>query len=106
MQLSIVSEPPGTLIGGINNNSFVHVVGSNLTLTCLISSTPVDNSVFKWRCSTGCLASVEMGQKISVMMQKSGMIFCAYTVNGVEYNSDPIEINVTGKFTGTYVCIE
>lgn len=100
MQLSVISKPPGIFIGGINNNSFVHVVGSNLTLTCLIGSTPVANSVYKWRCSTGCLVGTKMEQTVTVTIQKSGMIFCASAVDGIEYNSDPIEINVTGKLSG------
>ena len=97
MNISIVSDPPGIFAGGSNNNSFTHLVGSIISLTCSIISTPVTNSVFKWRCSTGCLVDVKMEQTISVNIQKSGEIFCAYTVDDIEYSSDPIEIIATRK---------
>ena len=97
VKVSIVSDTPGIFAGGSNNNSFIHLVGSNIRLTCSITSTPATNSMFKWRCSTGCLVDVKMEQTISANIQKSGEIFCAYTVDDIEYSSDPIEINVTGK---------
>ena len=97
MNVSIINETP-EIFGGENNNSFVYFIGSQLSLTCLIASTPVTNSEFRWRCSTGCLNGVEIGQTINVTVEQDGMIICAYTVDGVEYSSDPIEIRVlTGK---------
>ena len=98
MNVSIVNESPGIFGGGINN-SFVYFIGSQLSLTCLLTSTPVTDSEFRWRCSTGCLNGVETGQTINVTVQQGGLVFCAYTVDGIEYSSDPIEIRVpvTGK---------
>ena len=98
MNVFIVNETPG-IFGGGNNNSFVYFIGSQLSLTCLITSTPVTNSEFRWRCSTGCLNGVEIGQTINVTVEQGGMITCAYIVDGIEYSSDPIEIRVpvTGK---------
>ena len=99
VKVAVLTNPAGIPSGDSSNNSFTHVLGSSIMLTCSISSTPAANSVFKWSCSTGCLADVEMEQTISVTLHKSGEIFCAYTstVDGVEYYSDPIEIIVTGK---------
>ena len=98
VNISIVNEPSG-FFGGGSNNSFVYFVGTQLRLTCLITSTPVTNSEFRWRCSTDCLNGVEVGQTINVTVEQGGMITCAYTVDSVEYSSDPIEIRVpvTGK---------
>ena len=76
------------------NNSFTYFVGSVLDLTCSIISTPVANSEFRWKCSSGCLAGTESGQTISITVQQSEMIVCSYTVDGIEYDSDPIEIHV------------
>ena len=97
MNVSIVNESPG-IFGG-ENNSFQYFIGTQLSLTCLITSTPVANSEFRWRCSTGCLNGVELGQTINLTVQQGGVIFCAYTVDDIEYSSDPIEIRepVTGK---------
>ena len=97
VNVSIINETPG--IFGRENNSFAYFIGSQLSLTCLITSTPVANSEFKWRCSTGCLNGVKVGQTINLTVQQGGAIFCAYTVDGIEYSSDPIEISIpiTGK---------
>ena len=91
-------------IFGNSYSSLVHLIGSDLNLTCSTTSTPVVNSVFRWRCSTGYLAGVEMGQTISVTLQESGVIVCAYAVDGIEYASDPIEFNVTGKSSDHWYC--
>ena len=90
----MLNESPGMVVDG--SNSSFHLVGSNLNMSCSITSTPVANSEFRWKCSTGCLDGVETGQTIIVTAQQSGVIVCAYTVDGVEYNSDPIQIHVTG----------
>lgn len=105
VKVAVLTNPPGVPSGGISNNSFTHTLGSSIMLTCSISSTPAANSVFKWSYSTGCLADVEMQQTVSVTLQKSGEIFCAYTVDGIEYYSDPIEIIVTGKLC-KYFCLK
>ena len=97
MKVTVVNDPPGVFDSGRNKNSFEHLVGSNIKLTCSISTTPAANSMFKWRCSTGCLEGVKMEQTINVTMQKSGEIFCAYTIDGVGYNSNSIGIYVAGK---------
>ena len=93
VNISIVNETPGMFATG-NNNSFMYFVGSVLKLTCSITSTPVANSEFRWRCSSGCLAGMDIGQTITITVQQSGMIVCSYTVDGIEYDSDPIEIHV------------
>jgi len=98
VNVSIVNESPGTFVRG-SNSSFVYLIGSDLKLTCSTTSTPAANSVFRWDSSTGFFAGEVLGQTISVTIQKSGihMIVCTYIVDGREYNSDPIEIRVTGK---------
>ena len=99
MNVSIVlNESPHMFVDG--SNSSFHLVGSNITMSCSITSTPVANSEFRWKCSTGCLGGVETGQTITVTAQQSGVIVCAYTVDGIEYNSDPTQIHISGK----YVC--
>ena len=99
MKVAVVTDPPGIPTGGNSNNSFTHVLGSSIMLTCSISSAPAAKSVFKWSCSTGCLVDVEMEQTISVTLQMSGEIVCAYAVDGSEVYSDPIGIIITGKLS-------
>ena len=96
VKVVVETDPPGVPTGSSNNNSFIHGLGSSIMLTCSISSIPGAKSVFKWSCSTRCLVGVEMEQTISVTLQMSGEISCAYTVDGAEYYSDPLEIIVTG----------
>ena len=103
MKISILSDPTGVQIGNSNNDSFIYLEGSNVELTCSINSVPVNNSLFKWSCSTGCLAGVKMEQIINVNIQKSGEILCAYVVDGIEYSSNPIEIIATGKLYTTHL---
>ena len=96
VKVAVDTNPLGVPTGGSINNSFIHALGSSIMLTCSISSIPAANSVFKWSCSTECLVGVEMEQTISVTLQISGEISCAYTIDGAEYYSDPLEIIVTG----------
>ena len=93
MNVSIVNETPG-MFAAENNNSFISFVGSVLNLTCSIASTPVANSEFRWKCSSGCLAGMESGQTISITVQQSEMIVCSYAVDSIEYDSDPVQIHV------------
>jgi len=98
VNVSIISESPGIFIDASNNKSTLHIYYElNLTLTCSISFTPAANSVFKWRCSTGCLVGIKMKQTINATIQKSGVIFCTYTLDGIEYSSDPLVIKKIGK---------
>ena len=84
VNVSIISESPGIFIDASNNKSTLHIYYElNLTLTCSISFTPAANSVFKWR--------------INATIQKSGVIFCTYTLDGIEYSSDPLVIKKIGK---------
>ena len=100
MKVAVVTDPPGIPTGDNSNNSFTHVLGSSIMFTCSISSAPAANSVFKWSCSTGCLVGVKMEQTVSVTLQMSGEIVCAYAVDGAEVYSDPIGIIIiTGKLS-------
>ena len=97
----VLNDSPYMFVDG--SNSSFHLVGSNITMLWLIKSTPFANSEFRWKRSTGCLGGVETGQKITVTAQQSGVIVCTYTADGIEYNSDPIQIHITGMYVS---CIQ
>ena len=82
------------------NNTLKYLIGSDLNLTCAVTPTPPSNSVFNWSCSTGCFADMEMGQTISIAMlneSDSGEIICSFMFDGLQYESDPFNLQVVGE---------
>ena len=97
--VTIVSDPPGALVDD-DNNAFEHLIGSNITFTCEVNSTLTFNdSDFVWGCSTGCFADMEVEQIINIteiQVTDSGVLNCSVVFDGVEYNSEPYDLRVTG----------
>ena len=93
--VTVVSDPPG--YGG--NSIFEHTVGSNLTLTCMVTPTPPSDTEFSWSCSTGCSFDMETEQSINITeleVTDNGEFNCSIIIDGVVYISETIELQVTG----------
>ena len=93
---AIIIIPSVTPIPG-SNNTFEYFAGTDLFLICSVTPDPPLNSEFNWSCSTGCFADMEMGRTIQVTELEemdSGVISCSVFINGMEYVSESIEINV------------
>jgi len=75
-------------------------VGSNITLTCIVTPTPPPDSEFSWSCSTECFVDMEIEQSVNISeleVTDSGELNCSVIVDGVEYTSETVELRVTGK---------
>ena len=99
--VTIVSDPPGNLVDDDNNTVFEHLIGSNITFTCEVNSTLTFNdSDFVWGCSTGCFADMVEEQTINITeieVTDSGVLTCSIIINGVDYTSEPYDLQVTGS---------
>jgi len=94
--VSVTSDPPG--YGG--NSILEYPVGSDLTLTCMVTPTPPSDSEFSWSCSTGCFVDMEIEQSVNITeleIANGGELNCSVIIDGVEYVSETIELQVTGK---------
>ena len=100
--VNVITDP---LFDGANN-IIEFPVGSNLTLTCMVTPTPPSDSEFSWSCSTGCFVDMEIEQSVNITeleQTDSGELNCSVIIDDVEYTSESIELRVTGKYTCTYV---
>ena len=90
-----MSDPPS------NNNTITYVLGSVLTVSCVVTPAPPPNSEFSWNCSTECLNSnVTIQQTINISelrILKSTVLNCSVVINDIQYYSELVELNVTGK---------
>ena len=87
------------------NNTFEFPVGSNLTLTCMVTPSPPSDSEFSWSCSTGCFVDMEIEQSVKITeleITDSGELNCSVIIDDVEYTSESIELRVIGKYTCIY----
>ena len=71
--------------------------GYNITLTCRVTPTPPSDSEFSWSCSAGCFVVVETEQSVNIKVTKSREINCAVIIDGMEYISEPIELQPVGE---------
>ena len=110
-------DPPGIPVPG---QGFQYFVGTNLSLSCLVTPPPPIDIEYRWICSTGCFANMETSQNISVMglnVSDSGVIHCVVNVIEVDFISQSFELQVImiGKeamfiyvhkytYVGMYVC--
>ena len=86
------------------NNSDVieYMLGSDLTVRCLVTPTPPPQSGFSWNCSAGCFDNVTTQQSISISelgLLDNVMITCSVFINDIQYSSETVELNITGKCT-------
>ena len=91
--VAIAINPP---VDG-NNNVFQYFVGSNLTLTCMVTPTPPPDSEFSWSCSTGCFVDMEIEQSVNITeleVTDIGELNCSVIIDGVEYTSETIDLQV------------
>ena len=97
--VSIISNPPGYVIG--NNNTYEYFYGTDVTLTCSVSPTPPLNRLLSWGCSTGCFADGRTVSTVSVSgldEDDSGVLNCSIAINGIQYYSEPFGLQViTGQ---------
>lgn len=83
-----------------NNNALQYSLGSNFIVKCLVAPVPPPGSEFSWNCSTGCLDNATMQQSINITelgLLENVMINCSVFINDVQYSSETVEINITGK---------
>jgi len=97
---TVTSNPLG--YGG--NSVLEYPVGSNVTLTCMVTPTPPSDSEFSWSCSTGCFVDMEIEQSVNISELEgtdSGELNCSVIIDDVEYTSGTIDLQVTGKTINT-----
>ena len=98
--VAIITDPPVEKA----NNIVEFLVGSNITLTCMITPPPPSDSEFSWSCSTGCFVDMETEQSVNITeleVTDSGELNCSVIVDDVEYISESVELRVlhsVGKF--------
>ena len=66
----------------------------------MVTPTPPSDSEFSWSCSTGCFVDMEIEQSVNITeleVTDSGELNCSVKIDGVEYVSETIELQVTGK---------
>ena len=79
-----------------NTSNFEYLVGSKITLTCMVTPPPPSDSEFSWRCSTGCFVGMETEQSVKLDVTDSGELNCSVVVDGVEYTSKLIKLQAIG----------
>ena len=95
-QVVITTSPLGIPVSG-TTNAFEYYIGTDLSLTCMVTPTPPSDSEFSWSCSTGCFADMEMEQTINVTEieeMDSGVVNCSVIIDEMEYSSEFIELQV------------
>jgi len=94
--VTVTSDPIG-----YEGNILEYSVGSNITLTCMVTPSPPSDSEFSWSCSTGCFVDMEIKQSVNISeleVTDSGEINCSVIVDGVEYTSETINFRVEGNY--------
>ena len=84
-------------------NNVRYIAGSNLTLTCMVTPTPPSDSEFIWSCSTGCFVDMEIEQSVNTTeleVTDSGELNCSIIIDGIEFTSESIELQVIGEYIG------
>jgi len=95
--IAIITDPPIDKI----SNVIELPIGSNLTLTCMVTPTPPSDSDFSWSCSTGCFVDMDMEQSVNITELEetdSEELNCSVIIDNVEYTSESVELRVTGKY--------
>jgi len=96
-EVVITADPP------VGDCAFGYPIGSNVTLTCMITPTPPSVSVFGnfyWQCSTGCAVDMHSEQSIVITnldIFDSRILNCSATIDDVVYFSEPVVLWATGK---------
>ena len=81
-----------------NREIFEFIVGSNITLTCMINRTPPIDSKFRWCNVNDCSINLEQSIKLTdLKLSDGGKLNCSLIVDDVKYASKVIELRVIGK---------
>ena len=97
-EVTVIATPTGNLVDD-SNNTIEYFIGSDLTLTCMVTPTPPSDSEFSWSCSTGCFVDMEIEQSVNITeleLTDGGELNCSVTINDMEYTSESVELRVTG----------
>jgi len=88
----VIPDPPA-----YGDTVFEYPIGSNVTLTCMVTPTPPSDSEFSWSCSTGCLFDLEQSVQFNdIKPADNGEMNCSVAVDGVKYTSNVVELRVIG----------
>ena len=112
--VTIVSNPAGTPVSG-STNTFDYPILSNVTLTCMVTSSDGGSTVFvvtryQWnttRCFTNnahntptCFPTGQTTQSVTgnnLLAEDAGTITCTVTIGGVYYTSGPLTLRISGN---------
>ena len=96
--VTVVSDPPGVPVDGVNN-SFGYLAGSSVKLTCLVIPTPpaYTPSHYNWNCSAGCSDNTGMEQIVNFTGSESEAFHCSITINSMTYDSGSYELQLLGE---------
>ena len=113
MHISIISNPVGTPVNG-SNNTFDYPILTSVSLLCNVTvpdRSPVTVTSYSWTANdcydhtggvqTPCFYSGgRTGYNItgnSLLAPDAGTITCTATIDGVNFNSDPVTLRISGK---------
>ena len=91
---TIISDPE---VYG-NRSVFEFTAGSNITLTCMIDSTPPSDSKFSWCSANDCSMNQEQSIELTdLKITDGGKFNCSLIVDDFKYTSKVIELRVFSK---------
>ena len=110
--VTIVSSPAGTPVSG-STNTFDYPILSNVTLTCMVNSTPSSFVNYQWD-TTGCYTNSKFtgsnpecfprGQRTMqnvtgsyLNAEDAGTITCTVTISGRTYTSGSFTLRISGE---------
>ena len=113
MHISIISNPVGTPVNG-SNNVIDYPILTSVSLLCNVTTadgSPVTVTSYSWTAShcydhTGGVQSPcfysggHTGYNItgsSLLAPDAGTVTCTATIDGVNFNSDPVTLRISGK---------
>ena len=120
--ITIVSTPAGTPVSG-STNTFDYPILSSVTLTCMVTSSDGSTRTvtnYQWN-TTGCYTNTDhnsgnptcfpTGQATQsvtgtdLTAEDAGTVTCTVTIGGINYNSRPLTLRISGKHTCVCVCV-
>ena len=111
--VTIVTEPEGTPVNG-SNNTFDYPILTSVSLMCMVTipgGSSINTTSYSWTATdcynrTGGVQSPcfysggRTGNIItedSLLAPDAGTVTCTATIAGVNYNSDPLTLRISGK---------
>ena len=108
--VTIVSSPAGTVSG--STNTFDYPILSNVTLTCMVNSTPSSSVTYRWNtagCYTNshytgsnpeCFPHDQTTQSVTgnnLNAEDAGTITCTARISGSDYTSEAFTLRISGE---------